>query len=247
MADPPLSVSCNKLPPGTPSAACRTEPSDYQTIVDRSIRTLQAEQPAIFEGDQVLSVGQYYVGLIKVLDRQGICAVFDGEELAVTDRPTSNEQFHVLTSASRARFGPQSYRDLQPVGRPVAQEHCRLHPPDARCPRAGSGCGREGSSRYINDMTAAIEQVLKEKPDLFNYGDTAAGTGWPTVKSLATYHGAVVEVLVAKGYCAKDDGEEIQVKQGSNTLSEHFDINFQDKYIRLGQGIYRASCYPAAF
>ena len=57
----------------------------------------------------------------------------------------------------------------------------------------------------------------------------------------------MVEVLVTKGYCAKDDGEEIQVKQGSNTLSEQFDINFQDKYVRLGQGIYRASCYPAAF
>ena len=57
MADPPLSASCNKLPPGNPNAACRTEPSDYQTIVDRSIRTLQAEQPAIFEGDQVLSIG----------------------------------------------------------------------------------------------------------------------------------------------------------------------------------------------
>ena len=108
-------------------------------------------------------------------------------------------------------------------------------------------CGRENSSRYINDMTAAIEQVLKEKPDLFNYGDTAAGTGWPAVKNLAAYHGAVVEVLTTKGYCAKDDGEEIAVKQGSNTLSEQFDINFQDKYIRLDQGIYRASCYPAAF
>jgi hypothetical protein len=249
MADPPLSASCNKLPPGTPSAACRIEPSDYQTIVDRSIRTLQAEQPAIFEGDQVLSVGQYYVGLIKVLDRQGICAVFDGEELAVTDRPTSNEQFHVLTSASRARFGPQSYRTTcSPSVVPVVPG--ALPPAPAGCTLASSrevACGRESSSRYINDMTAAIEQVLKEKPDLFNYGDTAAGTGWPAVKNLAAYHGAVVEVLVTKGYCAKDDGEEIQVKQGSNTLSEHFDINFQDKYIRLGQGIYRASCYPAAF
>ena len=75
---------------GNPSAACRTEPSDYQTIVDRSIRTLQADSPHL-RGDAVLSVGEYYVGLIKVLDRQGICAVFDGEELAVTDRPTSND------------------------------------------------------------------------------------------------------------------------------------------------------------
>ena len=172
---------------GQPGRGLPIEPSDYQTIVDRSIRTLQAEQPAIFEGDQVLSVGQYYVGLIKVLDRQGICAVFDGEELAVTDRPTSNEQFHVLTSASRARFGPQSYRTTcSPSVVPVVPG--ALPPAPAGCTLPSSrevACGRENSSRYINDMTAAIEQVLKEKPDLFNYGDTAAGTGWPAVKNLA--------------------------------------------------------------
>jgi hypothetical protein len=248
-ADPPLSLSCNKLPPGNPNAACRIEPSDYLTIVERSIRTLQAEQPSIFEGDQVLSTGQYYVGLIKVLDRQGICAVFDGEELAVTDRPSSNEQFHVLTSSARARFGPQSYRTTcSPSVIPAVPG--ALPPAPAGCPLFSSrevACSRENSSRYINDMTAAIEQVLKEKPDLFNYGDTTVGTGWPAVKNLAAYHGAVVEALAKKGYCAKDDGEEIAVKQGSNTMSEQFDINYQDKYIRMGQGIYRATCYPAAF
>jgi hypothetical protein len=249
VADPPLSASCAKLPPGNPNAACRIEPSDYLQIVERSIRTLQAEQSAIFDGDQVLSTGQYYVGLIKILDRQGICAVFDGEELAVTDRPTSNEQFHVLTSAGRARFGPQSYRTTcSPSVIPVVPGALPPSPTGCTLPSSREvACGRDDSSRYINDVTAAIEQVLKEQPDLFNYGDTAAGTGWPAVKNLAAYHGAVVQILTKKGYCAIDDGEEIAVKQGSNSMSEQFDINFQDKYIRLGQGIYRASCFPAAF
>jgi hypothetical protein len=53
--------------------------------------------------------------------------------------------------------------------------------------------------------------------------------------------------MVKKGYCAKDDGEEIAVKRGSNTFSEQFDINLSDKYVRMGPGIYRTSCYPAAF
>jgi len=249
VADPPLSQTCARLPPGNPSAACRIETSDYMTKVDRAIRTLQGEQPALFEGDQVLSTGQYYVGLIKVLDREGICAVFDGEELAVTDRASSSEQFHVLTSASRARFSPQSYRTTcSPSVIPTAAG--ALAPSPAGCSLAPSrevACGRDDSSRYINDITAVIEQLMKEQPDLFNFSDTAIGTGLPAVKSLSAYHGAVVQGLVRKGYCAKDDGEEIAVKQGSNTMSEQFDINFQDKYLRLGQGIYRASCYPAAF
>jgi hypothetical protein len=88
---------------------------------------------------------------------------------------------------------------------------------------------------------------MKEKPELFNFGQVAPGTPWPAVKSIPAYHGAVVETMAKKGYCAKDDGEEIAVKQGSNTVSEQYDINFQDKYVRIGPGIYRATCYPAAF
>ena len=109
-ADPPVSASCAKLPPGDPNPRCNPDVSEYQVIVDRAIRTLQGEQPAIFEGDQVLSVGAYYVGLIKILDRQGLCASTEGEELGVTDRASSNEQFDILSAQNRVRFGPVSYR-----------------------------------------------------------------------------------------------------------------------------------------
>jgi len=250
-ADPPLSLSCAKLPVGNPNAGCRIEGSDYVEIVDRAIRTLQAEQPAIFEGDIVKSHGAYYVGLIKILDRQGICAEYDGEELAVTDRATSSEQFHVLTSWAQVRFGPGSYRTTcSPAVVPSAQALAPLPPSVTGCPLPSSrevSCAREDDSRYIGDITAAVEQVMKERPELFDFAQVAPGTPWPAVKSIPAYHDAVVEVMSKKGYCAKDDGEEIAVKQGSNTVSEQFDINFQDRYVRIGPGIYRASCYPAAF
>ena len=247
-ADPPLSLSCTKLPPGNPNAGCRVQGSDYASIVDGAIRTLQAEQPAIFDNNQVLSSGAYYVGLIKILDRQGICAEFDGEELAVTDNAGWNEQFHVLTSSMRARFSSErSYRTTcNPSVIPTAAGP--LPPSPAGCPLNSSReitCGREGDSRYIDDITSVIEQVMKEKPELFDYGQVAAGL--PSVKSLSSYHGAVVDLMVRKGYCAKDDGEEIAIKRGSNTFSEQFDINLSDKYVRMGPGIYRTSCYPAAF
>jgi hypothetical protein len=248
-SDPPLSLTCAKLPAGNPNAPCQVQGSEYQGVVDRAIRTLQAEQPAIFEGDQVLSAGAYYVGLIKELDRQGVCAVNDGEELAVTDRASSSEQFHVLTSANRARFGPQSYRTTcSPSVIPIPAGP--LPPSPAGCPLPPSrevACSRESQGRYFNDVSASITQVMKDQPELFDYGDTAPGSGLPAVKNLAAYQQAVVDSLVKKGYCAKSDGEEIAVKQGSNTFSEQYDVNLEDKYVRFGPGIYRASCYPAAF
>jgi len=53
--------------------------------------------------------------------------------------------------------------------------------------------------------------------------------------------------MTTKGYCAKADGEEIALKKGTNARSEQYDVDLQGKYIRRGAGIYRASCYPAAF
>ena len=58
---------------------------------------------------------------------------------------------------------------------------------------------------------------------------------------------AVGAILTGMGYCARFDGEEIALKKGSNASSEQYDVNYQDRYIRTGDGIYRASCYPAAF
>ena len=90
-------------------------------------------------------------------------------------------------------------------------------------------------------------QIQKEKPELFNFDEIAAGTNWPMIKDLDSYSSGMVAILIQKGYCAKFDGEEIALKRGSNTFSEQYDVNFQDKYIRIGSGIYRASCYPAGF
>ena len=63
---------------------------------------------------------------------------------------------------------------------------------------------------------------------------------------MAAYNQAMIDVLAKKGYCAIFDGEEIQVKR-TNQFSEHYDVNYADKYIRSGPGIFRGSCYPSAF
>jgi hypothetical protein len=247
--DPPISSSCTKLPVGNANAPCRAENPEYVDVVYQAIRTLQTEQSFIFDGDEVKSVGAYYVELIKVLDRQGLCAETDGEELGVTDGSSSNEQYDVLTAQNRVRFGPTSYRTTcRPSSIPLAPRG--LGPQMAGCPLAPSheiACGRESSGKYHGDVEGAIEQLQKEKPELFNFNETAQGTNWPLVKDHDAYNNGLLAILTQKGYCAKFDGEEIALKRGSNTSSEQYDVNFQDKYIRTGSGIYRASCYPASF
>jgi hypothetical protein len=250
-AQAPVSASCAKLPPGNPNPPCTTDVSEYQAIVDRAIRTLQGEQPAIFEGDQVLSVGAYYVGLIKVLDRQGLCASTDegGEELGVSDGGGSNEQFDILSAQNRARFGPVSYRSTcRPSAVPFARGGLFPVPPGCSLPQSREiACGREPFGRYYGDVEAAITQVQKDKPELFDFNNTAQGTGEPGVKDNNAYLQGVVDILAKKGYCGRHDGEEVAIKIGSNTFNEQYDIDYQNKYVRRGTGIYRSTCYPSSF
>jgi hypothetical protein len=107
-----ISSSCAKLPPGRTDAPCGAGTSEFLGDVERAVRTLQSEQRSVFDGEQVLSVGAYYVGVIQILDRQGLCADSAGDELGVTADGRSNEQFDIL-SASRlaARPGPRRLHD----------------------------------------------------------------------------------------------------------------------------------------
>jgi hypothetical protein len=244
-----LSASCAKLPMGNVTAACKTDVPDFQADVDQAIRTLQGEQPWMFVGDQVLSTGAFYVGLIKILDRKGLCAATEGEELGVAKDASYNEQYDVLSAKGGARFGPVSYRaTCSPSAVPIPTPGLGPSPPG--CPLAPShevACGREPEGKYYGDVEAAISQVMKEKPELFDYSDINPGSDYPAIKDLNAYNKAMVDAMTAKGYCAKHDGEELALKKGANTFSEQYDVDIAEKYVRRGSGIYRVSCYPAAF
>jgi len=247
--DPPLSASCAKLPPGSATAACKTDTPDFQAQVDAAIRTLQQEQPQIFDGDRVLSTGAYYVGLIRVLDRQGLCAATEGEELGVASSASYNEQYDVLSAKGGVRFGPGSYRvtcspstvPLPSPGLPPQQQGCPL-PPSREI-----ACGREPEGRYYLDVEAAITQILKDKPELFDFSETAPGTDWVLIRDIDGYNKGMLDIMATKGYCGLNDGEEMALKKGTNASSEQYDVELRGKYIRRGPGIYRVSCYPAAF
>jgi hypothetical protein len=242
--EPPLSATCERLPLGSATYTCKDEASTFYGDVVDAIATLQSERPEYFRGDIVTNEGGYYAGLIRILDRRRLCAAFDGEELAVKSSSEFSEHFKVLTSWGQIR------RDYKGVCLPAVFPLARTVPPPAPAgcslaPSTWAACGW-ADPQFLADVEAAIDQVLREKPELFDFSQTAPGSDWPLVRDLGAYHLAVTGALSAKGYCGLFDGEEIQLKR-SNEFSEHYDVNLQDRYVRRGPGTFRGSCYPAAF
>jgi hypothetical protein len=242
--EPPLSASCERLPLGSANHTCRGEGPSFLGEVTDAIDILKGEHPECFLGDNVTNLGGYYVGLIRILDRKGLCAAYDGEELAVKNTNDFSEQYKVLTSWGQIRRAYMA--TCYPAVFPLARSNPASSPAGCSLPPSSDvACGRP-DPQFLGDTEAAVDQVMKQKPELFDFGQTAAGTDWPLVKDVPAYHLAVVDALTAKGYCGRFDGEEIQLKR-SNELSEHYDVNYADRYVRRGPGTFRASCYPAAF
>ena len=243
--DPPVSASCARLPAGATKYKCRTEAATFQADLNEAIDAVKREHPEAFDGDNVRNVGLYVVELIKAFDRKGICADWDGEELGVATSRDYNDQYDVLTARSQVRryFVGTCYPSVVPVGRRAPggiPGGCNL-PPSREI-----SCGDPDAPFFLADVSGALDELLKTKPELFDFTDTNPGTGWPRVKDMAAYYQAFIDILLRKGYCALFDGEEIQVKR-TNEFSEHYDVNYADKYIRTGPGSFRGSCYPAAF
>ena len=99
----PVPTNCQRLGPGTEAGGrCTQQTANFQKEVDGAIAQLRAERPDIFNGRNVLSVGQYLVGVIDILEKQGLCAGYDGEELQVKINNDYSDQYHILISSGRA-------------------------------------------------------------------------------------------------------------------------------------------------
>jgi hypothetical protein len=247
-ADPPLSKSCQQIGWGVLTVKCPMETGGFQKDVDEAIRTLQRERSDIFNGNYIDKVGAYYVGLIKILDRQGICAGFDGEELAVKVDNTYNEQYDIQTATGLVRFGPVSYRSTcYPAAFPIQPGPPIPVPAGCSLPSSQTvACGRDGSDgKYYTDVVAGINQVISEHPEIFDPTDLRAEG--PYIKNLEAYGTLVAEAVAKKGYCARWDGKELQVKRGSNEFNEQYAITLSLTHVRRDPNMYRSTCYPAAF
>jgi hypothetical protein len=92
---------------------------------------------------------------------------------------------------------------------------------------------------YVN---TAIENVIAQKPELFDFSNHLGEGSWK-VRDRQRYIDAVVMAIHAQGICAKDDNEEIAVKN-TNDFNEQYNIWTSGGYVRRA---YITTCVPAQF
>ena len=255
--DPPLSASCNRLNLGTASGKekCGPESPNFFDDLDRSIDTVIAQRPDIFDlnqfagpgGYKVLSEGAFFVAVIQDLDKQGLCGGIYGEELAVTNINDYSDNFDIIDAKHYIRRGTNSYRSTcVPASFTTPQAPAGLTP-GCKLPASVSlSCGRENQA-FLQVVEDAIVQLSKEQPGIFDFRDIQTGTtDWWRVNDPAAYTQGVVKIILARGLCARWDGEELNVK-ANNVSSDNYDILTAQGHVRRGEGSYRVTCYPAYF
>jgi hypothetical protein len=92
---------------------------------------------------------------------------------------------------------------------------------------------------YVN---TAIENVIAQQPQLFDFNNNLGAGSWK-VLDRRKYIDAVVLAIHAQGICAKDDNEEIAVKN-TNLFNEQYNIWTSGGYVRRA---YITTCVPAQF
>lgn len=247
----PVVSACQRIGVGPGSGQnCPEERPSFQAQVDAAIDQLIREEPQIFNlnepggaGYRIVSSGKYYVGLIDRLDKMGLCADFDGEELQVKGDNTFNDQYDVESSSGFILRGYKS--TCYPASFPKS---LAAPPSTAGCSLPGSrekACGRERPA-LLSLIEAGIDKVMREHPEYFNPSDTQPGTGFVRIVNPDAYFRDLTVALTANGICAFYDGEEMAIKN-QNTFSEHYDLYGGEGYARRGEGSYQVTCYPAAF
>lgn len=164
----------------------------------------------------------------------------------------------VLASFASARCGGGS-SPAQPAPVPTATPTPAPTPPPAALsvipacslgassPGASATCD-EPASRLAKDVNAAIDRVIAERPDLFNFNDVDGG---PRIVDYDKYMTAVVAAINQAGLCGRIDPEgEIGIKN-VNSFNEQWIIASKAGYNPpVGNWVkrkYVGACRPSVF
>ncbi len=119
------------------------------------------------------------------------------------------------------------------------------------CDRIGDGtvraqCGKGGMA-FFGAVDGAIDDLIRQRPGLFNLNDAAGERSYRVLDEDAYYQG-LADTLGAAGFCARMDftNAYLQVKQ-SNDFSEDYQVLTTRGYTPRGVWIYRDTCTPASF
>jgi hypothetical protein len=96
---PPVLVFGCGLPRGSGNGVnCGFENTVFFGPVREAIARTMREHPEWFAGEEVLEVGRYVDETVDNLRREGLCALNDGEEVAVKNSNDFSEQFDIISS-----------------------------------------------------------------------------------------------------------------------------------------------------
>ncbi len=96
--------------------------------------------------------------------------------------------------------------------------------------------------KFGNAVNSAIDRVMSEHPELFDFNDTVEGTSFK-VRDRDKYLKAVADNLNKAGYCVAESKEELGVKN-SNDFNEQWNVITSNLRVRRS---YVTTCMPAAF
>jgi hypothetical protein len=109
------------LPASNPSnPVCTDDPAKLYAEVDAALTAVTKTRPDIFDFNDkkcdncyyVKNVDTYIKQAIKQLNALGVCALYDGEEMAVKDSNNFSEQYDILLASGHMRRGTGSYRGV---------------------------------------------------------------------------------------------------------------------------------------
>jgi hypothetical protein len=112
---PPASQGCGL--PASRRDTCFYDNSTFRPDVDRAIERVQREQPQLFDFSQangglsflVRDVNRYHEAVVRALRDTGLCAIFDGEEVAVKNTNEFSDQYDIITASDFVRWGDGAY------------------------------------------------------------------------------------------------------------------------------------------
>jgi hypothetical protein len=259
---PAIGLSCANVADGSGSGrdCSKRSASRFLGMLEDAVdvaRTSRYQDPdsgssvsMVAQDGQIIAARAYVARIIDELDAQGLCAVFDGEEIQIRDSGVDNENFDVITSDG---FSWANYvvtcAPALPIPTPPPIPTTQKDPTCSLPPSAPYLCVRQ-TAQLDGPVYAAQDTLIeldrsRDVPLVFDFGDRLGGTPYGyRIIDHGAYVDGMLEQLRERGLCANFDGEEFNVKRDTNIFSENYDMTKQDGFaIRL----YNATCRDASF
>jgi len=106
-------------------------------------------------------------------------------------------------------------------------------------------CTRRGAAQLWPEVDAAIDELVRTRPTLFNLDRVVGQKGYFVLAHDEVYLG-VAAILQAKGLCAEYDFRVLHVKN-SQAASEQYELILPNGHLRRDPGSLSATCTPASF